>query len=137
MSIEIISHPETHTEVSFRRQYVWRNDTGAGFSFECDEEGNILPSNPDAEKNYQKCIDGTFDVIDRGVERHEHSWREPAVGRCHCGAEVELDSFTCTCEKCGRDYNQSGQELAPREHWGEETGETLSDIMRGGDPFAE
>lgn len=54
----------------------------------------------------------------------------PRIGRCHCGAEVELMYFTNTCEKCGRDYNTAGQELAPREQWGEETGESLGDILR-------
>lgn len=35
---------------------------------------------------------------------------------------------TDACE-CGRDLNQGGQELGPREQWGEETGESLSDIL--------
>jgi hypothetical protein len=35
---------------------------------------------------------------------------------------VTLSAFTNTC-RCGRDYNSSGTELAPREFWGEETGE--------------
>lgn len=55
-------------------------------------------------------------------------YRHPAIGRCHCGAEVALSGFTNTCE-CGRDYNMSGQELAPRSQWGEETGESLADIL--------
>ena len=68
----------------------------------------------------------------------ESEWREttqaevykvPRIGLCQCGEEVILDHFTNTCE-CGRDYNRSGQELAPREQWGEETGESLSDILR-------
>jgi len=53
---------------------------------------------------------------------------EPAIGRCSCGKEVELAGFTNTCD-CGADYNSSGQLLAPREQWGEETGESLSDIL--------
>jgi len=50
------------------------------------------------------------------------------VGRCLCGREVELLFFTNTCE-CGRDYNMLGQLLASREQWGEETGESVSDIL--------
>lgn len=53
---------------------------------------------------------------------------EPAIGLCPCGRQVELGHFTCPCE-CGRDYNWAGQLLAPREQWGEETGESLSDIL--------
>ena len=47
---------------------------------------------------------------------------------CNCGKTVEISGFTNTCQ-CGRDYNFSGQELAPREQWGEETGESLSEIL--------
>lgn len=51
------------------------------------------------------------------------------VGLCdHCGKEVELYSFTNTCD-CGADYSISGQRLAPRSQWGEETGESYSDIV--------
>ncbi len=53
----------------------------------------------------------------------------PAVGLCACGRYVELDGFTCPCD-CGRDYNGSGQELAPRAQWGEETGETATEILQ-------
>ena len=60
--------------------------------------------------------------------------RPPKVIRCGCGRSVECDGFTNTCE-CGADYNWSGMRLAPRECWGEETGETAGDILRGGDPF--
>jgi len=45
-----------------------------------------------------------------------------------CGREVLCYGFTNTCE-CGADYNMSGQQLAPREQWGEETGESVADIL--------
>ena len=47
-----------------------------------------------------------------------------------CGTDLWVDTrnFTNTCE-CGADYNGYGQLLAPREQWGEETGETVSDIL--------
>lgn len=53
---------------------------------------------------------------------------DPAILKCDCGEEVMLWGFTNTCN-CGADYNQSGQRLAPREQWGEETGESLADIL--------
>jgi hypothetical protein len=57
------------------------------------------------------------------------------VIRCACGTEVPLyDSFLNTCA-CGADYDGGGMRLAPREQWGEETGETLADILAPGDPF--
>lgn len=46
--------------------------------------------------------------------------------KCVCGKMVECSSFTNTCH-CGRDYNSSGTELAPRDQWGCETGEHWTD----------
>jgi len=54
---------------------------------------------------------------------------EPALWRCDCGEELHLDGFTNTCDGCEADYNGSGQRLAPRSQWGEETGESLADIL--------
>ena len=48
--------------------------------------------------------------------------------RCHCGATLVCQGFTNTCD-CGRDYNMSGDLLADRSQWGEETGETVADIL--------
>jgi hypothetical protein len=46
-----------------------------------------------------------------------------------CGEELECPNFTNTCPRCGADYNWAGQLLAPRYYWGEETGESLPDIL--------
>jgi len=48
---------------------------------------------------------------------------------CDCGREVDLVGFTNSCS-CGADYDSAGNLLAPREQWGEETGEYLGDILR-------
>lgn len=50
------------------------------------------------------------------------------VVQCDCGREVVCERFTNTCE-CGADYGPSGSRLAPREQWGEETGESWIDII--------
>lgn len=50
------------------------------------------------------------------------------VIKCYCGREVVCEGFTNTCE-CGADYNFAGQQLADRSQWGEETGESLADIL--------
>lgn len=72
-----------------------------------------------------------MDIISKSKWHVEngHRWLAPAVGLCQCGHLVTLYGFTNTCERCGRDYNMDGQLLAPREQWGEETGETLADIL--------
>lgn len=137
--MEIIKQRELHEEVSYNRQFDWRGETGSGFGFPCDKDGNVGELTPEGAENYQKCIDGTHDVIDRGVQKYEHSWWEAAIGKCDCGAEIEMVEHGMSgidCQ-CGAIYNSGGQRLAPRSHWGEETGEQLSDIMRGGDPFDE
>jgi hypothetical protein len=60
--------------------------------------------------------------------RHADYPKSPAEGPCdRCGQTVYLSGFTNTCE-CGTDYNMSGQRLAPRSQWGEETGEHPTDL---------
>ncbi len=54
--------------------------------------------------------------------------RERLELKC-CGQWLLCAGFTNTCEHCGTDYNMSGQALAPRYQWGEETGESLADIL--------
>lgn len=61
---------------------------------------------------------------DRGPTRPPK--RIPVV-HCDCGCKIECHSFTNTCDRCDADYNFSGQRLAPRSQWGEETGEHWSD----------
>ncbi len=66
--------------------------------------------------------------------RREGGMTVPAVGECErCDNEVDLVGFTNTCNNCEADYNLDGQLLAPRSQWGEETGESLADILGPGD----
>lgn len=52
-----------------------------------------------------------------------HKGRLYRVVRCDCGEEVHCnDAWANSCE-CGQEFNGSGQRLAPRSQWGEETGE--------------
>lgn len=50
--------------------------------------------------------------------------------KCTCGKSCELSSGWSNDCHCGRMYNGSGQELAPVEQWGEETGEDYMDLQR-------
>ena len=96
-----------------------------GFCFDCDKDGNVDESTlqPLGLENYRKCIasgeKGKF-------ERYERGYSHPAIGECSCGNQISLANFTNTC-KCGADYNSSGQLLACRSQWGEETGEHWTD----------
>lgn len=129
--MEIISRGGIRECRSYSYNYEWRDMPGAGFAFDCDEEGRINEAGlaPEALENLDKCRNGTFDVVDQGIRVYEWTYREPSWGRCCCGEEVALEGFTNTCRRCGRDYNSAGQELAPRSQWGWDTGESLSDIL--------
>lgn len=127
--MKIIQRSHFETIVEYRLFFQRRGESyGTGCSFECDATGKVKDGLPiAAQLNYRRSslnLEGTYDPPI--VEKLEHPYRHPTIGECACGAQVELAGFTNTCE-CGRDYNGSGQELAPREQWGEETGESWFD----------
>ena len=128
--MKLLQPSHTEEDVEYFLAYVYVDDAGAGFQFPCDATGTpLLNGRPEAKANYEACLQG--EVNGRAVEfvslaQHVHYRHIPAEGRCACGRLVLLDGFTSTCD-CGRDYDSSGHELAPREQWGEETGESPSD----------
>lgn len=127
--MKIIKNRQRVTKVSYDLVFDFVGCPGSGFAFPCDEKGDVFPMNSAAAENFRKCAMGEYDVENKGVRKYEHSYWEDAIGRCvRCRAEVILYGFTNTC-RCGADYNVSGQLLAPRSQWGEETGESASDIV--------
>lgn len=67
-----------------------------------------------------------YAVDPTGIEYHDRG-----VLRCDCGARIEMyDAMTNSCDRCPREYNGSGSLLAPRECWGEETGEHWIETTR-------
>ena len=119
--MEIIQRKEFHVGRFYSLVFDAENSQ---WSFDCDEHGNVDESSlqPLALENYRKCTAGGPGRIDSW----ENSYTSPAIGKCGCGRHVTLANFTNTCE-CGADYNSSGQALAPRSQWGEETGEHWTD----------
>ncbi len=113
-------------ELEFPRSDV----EGSSFAFPCDTNGDVTNLNPDAQRNYEKCIKGEVPVYPGRIRRWTNRYKNPRLGKCDCGETVILDSFTCECEKCGQLYNSSGQKLAPPEQWGWDTGEDPNDILR-------
>lgn len=121
--------------------FDYKGNPNSGYQFPCDKDGNIDMAKlaPCAQQNYAKLISGEMpDYAKPYVKTLEWSYVEPTVGICNeCGEEVELRNFTNTCD-CGADYNMSGQQLAPRECWGEETGESWVDVINAdSDSFRE
>ena len=128
---KIIEQAARGTGRSISLRFTRIDDSGSGFTFECEEDGTPKLANDAQRANYALALDATKYRAE-GVRVDEWTYRIPAVLKCDCGREVRLDGFTCSCD-CGRDYNSSGSLLAPRSQWGEETGETAADILAGGD----
>ena len=96
---------------------------------------NLLSKlHPTAYANYANCRQLTevgSSMVDEGVVDEVYRYYEPPVIEClRCQHEVVLeDAWLSTCSHCGSDYNGSGQLLAPRHLWGEETGEHSADLV--------
>lgn len=58
----------------------------------------------------------------RELVTDEYSNTQPGytLVECDCGNEIECHHFTNTCSICDTDYNNFGQQLAPRELWEED-----------------
>lgn len=122
-----ILSPEIRVELSeYNQSFSYTDEPGAGYSIPCFKDGSLTPKNQKTF-DYVKLQDN---LIYNGILERTRSFNEPGSIKCVCGEEVWLGNImTNTCEKCGRDYNIGGQLLAPRYQWGEETGETLSEIL--------
>jgi hypothetical protein len=123
--VRIIRHSEIVECARYSRE-LDRGD-GSGYSFDCEEDGTVDPA---TAARIAELLAAEPALRDRGVRADRWHYREPAVGRCACGAEVELGGFTNECDRCGRLYNSGGQELCHPSLWGEETGEHPADILR-------
>jgi hypothetical protein len=109
----------------------WEGKGGSGFSFNCDINGVVdeFAMYPAGLENLALCRAGKMEgYTGPTIATYSHTYTDHAVGLCKCGEKVTLSGSTNTC-KCGTDYNNSGQRLAPREQWGEEAGESISDIL--------
>ena len=104
----------------FEYELFYERERGAGFGFPCSSEGEIFIKDlrPEGLKSLELCRASSWPT--RIVK---YKIRKVNDGMCECGATVSLPNFTNECS-CGRLYNSWGQELAPREQWGEETGES-------------
>jgi hypothetical protein len=132
--MKIIQEREIVTTTIYSHTFDYEGYVGWGCMFDCSKEGrvNLFKMADPAQQNYLSCLLGFQagkKVIDKGIISWQETYKREAKGLCDCGEEVYLGGFTNTCDKCGKDYNWAGQELAPRECWGEETGESYSDIM--------
>ena len=126
--LKIIKPRTTHTEVEYRIEFT--DDDGCGYSFPCDQNGNVLFDDHDAELG--RVQRDNYDAAMADKERFTKQYAEfttrrytvtdNAMGKCVCGETVELyDQYlgACSCPKCGQWYNLFGQELVDPEYWEE------------------
>lgn len=119
---KIIEQSKIITNVEHALAFSWCDDPGAGFGFPCDEHGNIDMGTlaPVAHDNVLLAFTDARVRYD-GIERREDRHRQGPTVLCDCGSHVHCDShWSNTCDRCGHEYNSSGQQLAPRSQWGAE-----------------
>lgn len=107
---ELIKERELVTKVEYWKEYSWKDNPSAGFSFPCDEKGNIEVTPYNCENiKIAEIKTKSGELIFMGVNTRECSFYTPAIYKCHCGRKVEVEGDT-KC-KCGQWYNAFGQEL--------------------------
>ena len=117
--MQIVRRSQRMKVEQYAIEFDWKDEPG-GYSFPCTKTGEILYKElqPACLDNLEKCLNGTYAVTLQGVKDYSYTVAMPAQGRCDCRLLVELEGFTNTCA-CGREYNSSGQLLAPRSQWEE------------------
>lgn len=115
--LQIIKEKERIEEIYYT--YDFDRGDGSGFTFPCDEQGNIKLNENNTE-SYKFCMDNLKDFSWKGVRRHKCNYTEPAIAKCECGEEFELINQymgACECPNCGQWYNLFGQELNSPQYW--------------------
>lgn len=94
-----------HTEHASKQslEYRYRNDPGAGFSFDL-EKGKPVFKFPEAEANYRWCEEHPEEVECLGVTTRKWSFEEPALARCECGKKIFLQDEYFACCQCPHCY---------------------------------
>lgn len=124
--LKIIKERATHTEVEYRIEFT--DAEGCGYSFPCDQNGNVRFDDHDAEiarvqrEHYKAAMADKERFTQQYAElvARKYTVTDNAIGKCVCGEEVELyDQYqgACECPHCGQWYNLFGQELLPPEAW--------------------
>lgn len=134
--LEIIKERTVRTKKSYWINFDCKDDHSCGFIFPANSDGiPALDKMPEEAKiNYYAC-EASVDKFDRWFEEREYQVADYAVGKCKCGAEVELFDGAwmgaVQCEKCGKWYNIYGQELVDPEYWEDDDEEDLTDGFMG------
>ena len=124
--MEIIKERSVRVEKEYYINFDCKDDTSCGFIFPANpDESPALDKMPEeAKMNYFAC-EASTNKFNRWFEERDVKVVEPAIGRCACGSEVDLDADfsyhgAVRCEKCGQWYNIFGQKLVDPEYWEED-----------------
>ena len=123
--MEIISERHRVEEVYYEMSFISIEFPDGGYSFGCDEKGNIFfdKLTDCAKENYQYCLNHVGDIYNKPtIEKLINRYTENAKGICECGKEIELyDEYmgVCECPYCKRWHNLFGDELNPPAMWEE------------------
>lgn len=117
---KIIAEARTITSVEHTLFFEYRDCHGAGFGFECSPDGDVLtPVNEAARENLAHALAHPEEFFPPQVQDMTRQVRFGRTLRCDCGGIVNCDSsWENPCSRCEREYNMSGQLLAPRSQWG-------------------
>ena len=121
--IKIIKERTPITQTEFYIDFMYKNDSNAGYCFPAKSDGTPALDKmcPEAIANYERCLtDNTLTAAE--LRKEVYNYMEPAVGECTCGKEVVLDGDymgAVQCE-CGRWYNLFGQSLKDPKYWEED-----------------
>ena len=121
--LKIIKERTPETIVEYHLEWYYDETRDAGFSFPTNSnyEVDLEKMTPEGRANYERCLNDKS-LIGPIKDRYEHTYINPAVGKCSCGREVILDSDyagAVRCE-CGKWYNVYGQELRDPKYWEED-----------------
>ena len=119
----IENYTPSKKETKIRYRLLFYEDKNGGFSFDCDENGNLLDSvSEKGRENYKKCLQNPekYKYAFNELEADEYEEKTEATGKCICGKRITLyDQYlgACACPKCGQWWTLFGQEIKPVERW--------------------
>ena len=120
---KIIKSAWTEHSIIYTHEF---GDENGGFSFRCDEKGNLLPDLcKEAVVNFVRCKNGEIEYMGKpitylGICKNEREIRHRALIECDCGTRFELSNTymgACECPECGQWYNLFGQKLNNPRYW--------------------
>lgn len=119
---KIIKEREYIEKCDYSRDFTNKDFPDSGWTFPCEADGTLKSDlTATAIKNCKACFNNP-DYIDEGVVKHEWGYYEPAILKCDCGEEIEMENQymgAFECPKCSQWYNIYGQHLNNPSTWRE------------------